>query len=110
MIARIASQFELIIKDAAPIDLDVNPQLVRSAEAAEPPSLQAQLIIREIEKLITDSCKGKITEYDLWAEMDGLQEVKLSMRNLRHMIKDLLLHLGYRDLQYLHFKYRENER
>jgi hypothetical protein len=46
MIARTASQFELIIKDAAPIDLDVNPQLVRSAEAAEPPSSQEQLIIR----------------------------------------------------------------
>ena len=33
--------------------------------------------IREIEKLIWNSCKGKIKEYDLWAEMDGLQEVKL---------------------------------
>ncbi len=62
MIARTASQ---VIKDAAAIDLDDNPQLVRSAEAAEPPSLQAQLIIREIEKLIADSCRGKITEYDL---------------------------------------------
>ena len=44
--ARTASEFEGVIKDAAPIDVDVNPQLVRSAEAAEPPSLQAQLIIR----------------------------------------------------------------
>ena len=51
--------------------------------------------IREIEKLISDSCKGKITEYDLWTEMDGLQEVKLYMRNLQRIIKDLPLHLGY---------------
>ncbi len=69
--------------------------------------MQAQLIIREIEKLITVSCRGKITEYDLWTEMDGLQEVKLYVRNLQHIIKDLLQHLGYRDLQYLHFEYRE---
>jgi hypothetical protein len=51
--------------------------------------------IWEIEKLITNSCRGKITEYDLWTEMDGLQEVKLYVRNLRRIIKDLLLHLGY---------------
>ena len=63
--------------------------------------------IWKIEKLISDSCRGKITEYDLWTEMDGLQEVKLYVRNLRHIIEDLLLHLGYRDLQYLHFEYRE---
>jgi hypothetical protein len=50
---------------------------------------------KEIEKLITNSCRGKITEYDLWTEMDGLQEVKLYVRNLRRIIKDLLLHLGY---------------
>ncbi len=81
--------------------------MMSHSRAAEPPSLQAQLIIRKIEKLITDSCRGKITEYDLWTEMDGLQEVKLYVRNLRHIIKDLLLHIGYRDLQYLHFEYRE---
>jgi hypothetical protein len=63
--------------------------------------------IREIEKLISDSCKGKIKEYDLWTEMDGLQEVKLYLRTLRQIIEDLLRHLGYRDLQYLHFEYRE---
>jgi hypothetical protein len=63
--------------------------------------------IREIEKLISDSCKGKIREYDLWTEMDGLQEVKLYLRTLRQIIEDLLRHLGYRDLQYLHFEYRE---
>ncbi len=63
--------------------------------------------IREIEKLISDSCRGKITEYDLQTEMDGLQEVKLYVRNLRHIIEDLLLHLEYRDLQYLHFEQRE---
>ena len=35
--ARTASQFEVGIEDAAPVDLDENPQLVRSAE---PPPLQ----------------------------------------------------------------------
>jgi hypothetical protein len=156
MKARTASEFQVVIEDAAPVDLDANPQLVRSAEP--PPSL-AQLIIRpgesgglltgtefrfakfcteeklkkrtsdrllgmlkerafiledlradsilEIEKLISDSCKGKITEYDLWTEMDGLQEVKLYLRTQRQIIEDLLRHLGYRDLQYLHFEYRE---
>ncbi len=44
--ARTASHFEDFIKDAAPIDLDVNSQLVRSAGAAEPLSSHAQLIIR----------------------------------------------------------------
>ena len=146
--ARTVSQFEDVIKDAAPIDLDLNPQLVK---AAEPPLSQEQLIIRpeksgglptaaefrfaiscteeklkkrtsdrllgmlkerafiledlradsilEIEKLISDSCKGKITEYDLWTKMDGLQEVKLYLRTQRQIIEDLLRHLGYRDLQ-----------
>ena len=41
--------------------------------------------IREFEKLISVSCKGKITEYDLWSEMDGLQEVKLYMMNLQYI-------------------------
>ena len=43
MKARNAYQFEVLIEDAAPVDLDANPQLVRSA--APLPSL-AQLIIR----------------------------------------------------------------
>ncbi len=50
--------------------------------------------IWEIEKVISDSCRGKITDYDLWTEMDGLQEVKLYVRNLLHIIRDLLLHLA----------------
>jgi hypothetical protein len=41
--ARTASEFQVVIEDAAPVDLDANPQLVRSAEPS--PSL-AQLIIR----------------------------------------------------------------
>ena len=43
MKARTASEFQVVIEDAAPVDLDANPQLVLSA--APPPSL-AQLIIR----------------------------------------------------------------
>ena len=59
--------------------------------------------------MISDSCKGKFTEYDLWTGMDGLQEVKVYVWTLRHITEDLLRHLGYRDLQYLHFQveYRE---
>ncbi len=45
-----------------------------------------------------DSCKGKITEHDLWAEMDCLRELKFDTRNLQHIMEDLLLHLRYRDL------------
>jgi hypothetical protein len=43
MKARTASQFKLVIEDAAPVDLDANPHLVLSAE---PPPLLEQLIIR----------------------------------------------------------------
>ncbi len=45
MKARTASEFQVVIEDAAPVnhDLDANPQLVWSAE---PPSSLAQLIIR----------------------------------------------------------------
>jgi hypothetical protein len=43
MKARTASEFQIVIEDAAPVDLDANPQLVLSA--APSPSL-AQLIIR----------------------------------------------------------------
>ena len=39
--ARTASQFQEVIEDAAPVDLEANPQLVRSAE---PPRSLAQLI------------------------------------------------------------------
>ena len=41
--ARTASQFQQVIEDAALVNLDATPQLVRSAE---PPSSLAQLIIR----------------------------------------------------------------
>ena len=65
--------------------------------------------IREIEEMISDSSSSKILEYDLWRESDGVQdsEVKVYLRLLRQIIADLLRHLGYRDLQYLHFEYRE---
>ena len=65
--------------------------------------------IREIEKMISDSSSSKNLEYDLWRESYGVQdlEVKVYFRLLRQIIADLLLHLGYRDLQYLHFEYRE---
>jgi hypothetical protein len=67
--------------------------------------------IREIEEMITisDSSSSKLLEYELWRESDGVQdwEVKVYFRLLRQIIADLLRHLGYRDLQYLHFEYKE---
>ena len=63
--------------------------------------------IREIEKMISDSCHSKITEHDLWREIDGVQDVKVFLRFLLEIVEDLLQHLGYRDLQYLHFECRE---
>ena len=43
----------------------------------------------------------------MWREIDGVQDVKVYLRSLREIVKDLLQHFGYRDLQYLHFEYRE---
>ena len=65
--------------------------------------------IWEIEEMISDSSSRKFSEYDLCRESDGVQdsEVKVYLRLLRQMIADLLRHLGYRDLKYLHFEYRE---
>ncbi len=63
--------------------------------------------IREIEKMISDSCASKISEFDLWKEIDGKQEVKVYLRSLRHIVEDLLAESEYRDLQYLHFEFRE---
>ncbi len=42
-ILKASSQFQQLIEDAAPVNLDANPQLVR---AAEPPSSLAQVIIK----------------------------------------------------------------
>jgi hypothetical protein len=63
--------------------------------------------IREIEKMISDSCSSKISEFDLRTKMDGKQEVKLYLRSLRHIVEDLIAEMGYQNLQYLHFEYRE---
>jgi hypothetical protein len=41
----------------------------------------------------------------VWSEIDGVQDVKVYLRSLREIVKDLLQHFGYRDLQYLHFEY-----
>ena len=38
--------------------------------------------IREIEKMISDSCRSKITEHDLWREIDGVQDVKVYLSPL----------------------------
>jgi hypothetical protein len=56
--------------------------------------------------MISDSCSSKITDNDLWREIDGVQEVKVNLMSLQEILEDLLQHLGYRNLQYLYFEYR----
>ena len=45
--------------------------------------------IREIEKMISDSSRSKISEFDLWKKIDGKQDVKAYLRSLRRIIEDL---------------------
>ena len=63
--------------------------------------------IREIQKMISDSSSSKISEFDLWRKIDGKQDVKVYLRSLRRIIEELAAYLGYRNLQYLHFEYKE---
>ena len=63
--------------------------------------------IREIEKMISDSSTSKISEFDLWKKIDGKQDVKGYLRSLQRIIEDLVAHLGYLNLQHLHFEYKE---
>ena len=63
--------------------------------------------IRELETLISDCSRSKISEYDLWTKADGKQEVKAYLRSLKLIIQDILADLGFANLQYLWFEYRE---
>ena len=63
--------------------------------------------VREMEKMISDTSGSNISEFDLWRKIDGKQEVKIYLRSLRRIIEDLVAHLGYRNLQHLHFEYKE---
>ena len=63
--------------------------------------------IRELETLISDCSKSKISEYDLWTKADGKQEVKVFLRSLKHIVEGILADLGFENLQYLWFEYRE---
>jgi hypothetical protein len=63
--------------------------------------------IRELETLISDCSRSKISEYDLWTKADGKQEVKAYLRSLKHIVEDILADLGFQNLQYLWFEYRE---
>ncbi len=53
--------------------------------------------IREIERMITDSSASKISEFDLWRKIDGIQDVKIYLRLLPHIVEVLLAEfkLGY---------------
>ncbi len=51
--------------------------------------------MREIEKIITDSSASKISEFNLWRKIDGMQDVQVCVRVLLHIVEDLLAELGY---------------
>ena len=63
--------------------------------------------IRELEILVSDCSRSKISEYDLWTKDDGKQEVKVYLRSLRQIVEGILADLGFKNLQYLWFEYRE---
>ena len=53
--------------------------------------------IRELEHLIADCSRSKISEYDLWTQADGKQEVKVYLRSLRQIVEGILADLGFRN-------------
>ena len=57
--------------------------------------------------IVTTSSGRKIYEYDFCTKDNGKQEVKLYLRSLRQIIQGILAYLGFRNLQYLWFEYRE---
>ena len=63
--------------------------------------------IRELETLVSDCSRSKISEYDLWTKDDGKQEVKVYLRSLRQIVEGILADLGFKNLQYLWFEFRE---
>ncbi len=63
--------------------------------------------IRELETLISDCSRCKISEYYSWTKADGKQEVKAYLRTLKLIIQDILADLGFENLQYLWFEYQE---
>ena len=63
--------------------------------------------IRELEHLIADCSRSKISGYDLWTQVDGKQEVKVYLRSLKQIVEGILADLGFRNRQYLYFEYRE---
>ena len=63
--------------------------------------------IRELETLVSDCSRSKISEYNLWTKADGKQEVKAYLRSLKQIVEDILADLGFGNLQYLWFEYQE---
>ena len=55
--------------------------------------------IRELEHLIADCSRSKISEYDLWTQADGKQEVKVYLRSLKQIVEGILADLGFRNRQ-----------
>jgi hypothetical protein len=46
-------------------------------------------------------------QYYLWTQDDDKQEVKVYLRSLKQLVEGILTDLGFKNLQYLWFKYRE---
>ncbi len=65
--------------------------------------------IWELQKFVTTSSGSKLFECDFWTMDDGKQEVKLYLRSLKQIIEGIVADLGFRNLQYLWFEYREVE-
>ena len=57
--------------------------------------------------IVTTSSGSKIYEYDFCTKDNGKHEVKLYLRSLRQIIEGILAYLGFRNIQYLWFEYRE---
>ena len=57
--------------------------------------------------MIVTSGRSNIYEYDFCTKDYGKQELKLYLRSLRQIIEGILAYLGFRNLQYLWFEYRE---
>ena len=52
--------------------------------------------IRELETLISDCSRCKISQYDLWTKADGKQEVKVYLRTLK--LRQVERQIGLPDL------------
>ena len=63
--------------------------------------------IRELETVISDCSRSKLPEYDLWTKADGKQRANVFLRSPKQIVEGIWADLGFKNLQYLWFEYRE---